>query len=37
MGIDVKKLREDFKDPFDLVNTSDGKVLFLRKWETQSP
>ena len=37
MGIDVKKLREDFKEPFDLVNTSDGKVLFLRKWETQSP
>ncbi len=37
MGIDVKKLREDFKEPFDLVNTSDGITLFLRKWESQSP
>ena len=33
MEIDVKKLREDFKDPFDLINTSDGLTLFLRKWE----
>jgi len=37
MEIDVKKLREDFKEPFELVNTSDGITLFLRKWETQSP
>ncbi len=37
MGIDVKKLRQDFKEPFDLVNTSDGKVLFLRKWGSQNP
>ena len=37
MGIDVKKLREDFKEPHDLVNTSDGVTLFLRKWESQSP
>ena len=37
MGIDVKKLREDFKEPYDLVNTSDGVILFLRKWESQSP
>lgn len=37
MGIDVKKLREDFKEPFDMVNTSDGIVLFLRKWESPSP
>ena len=37
MEIDVKKLREDFKEPFQLVNTSDGITLFLRKWETQSP
>ncbi len=37
MGIDVKKLREDFKEPYDLVTTSDGKILFLRKWESQSP
>ncbi len=37
MVIDVKKLREEFKEPFDLVNTSDGKTLFLRKWEPPSP
>jgi len=37
MEIDVKKLREDFKEPYDLVNTSDGVTLFLRKWEPQSP
>jgi len=37
MGIDVKKLREEFKEPHDLVNTSDGVTLFLRKWESESP
>jgi len=37
MGIDVKKLREDFKEPYELVNTSDGVILFLRKWESVSP
>jgi len=37
MGIDVKQLREDFKEPYDLVTTSDGVTLFLRKWESQSP
>ncbi len=37
MEIDVKKLREDFKDPHDLVNASDGVTLFLRKWESESP
>ena len=37
MGMDVKKLREDFKEPHDLVNTSDGVTLFLRKWESPSP
>jgi alpha-beta hydrolase superfamily lysophospholipase len=36
MGIEVKKLRENFKEPFDVVNTSDGIVLFLRKWESPS-
>ena len=36
MGIDVKKLREDFKEPYDLVSTSDGATLFLRKWESKS-
>ena len=37
MEIDVKKLREDFKEPYELVNTSDRITLFLRKWESQSP
>jgi len=37
MGIDIKKLREDFKEPYDLINTSDGVTLFLRKWGSQSP
>ena len=37
MGIDVKKLREDFKEPYEVVTTSDGITLFLRKWESQSP
>ena len=37
MGIDVKKLREEFKEPHEVVTTSDGITLFLRKWESQSP
>jgi len=37
MGIDVKKLREEFKEPYEVVTTSDGITLFLRKWESQSP
>ncbi|NVM45316.1 MAG: alpha/beta hydrolase [Candidatus Lokiarchaeota archaeon] len=37
MVINVKKLREEFTEPFDLVNTSDGKTLFLRKWVPTSP
>lgn len=37
MTIDVEKLRKEFKEPFDLVTTSDGISLFLRKWEPQSP
>ncbi|MHA1471620.1 MAG: alpha/beta hydrolase [Promethearchaeota archaeon] len=37
MGIDVKKLREDFKEPHELITTTDGVTLFLRKWESPSP
>ena len=37
MGIDLVKLREDFKGPHYLVSTSDGKKLFLRVWEPESP
>jgi len=37
MGIDLVKLREDFKGPHYLVSTSDGKKLFLRVWEPENP
>ena len=37
MVIDVKKLREEFKGSHELVVTSDGITLFLRKWESPSP
>jgi len=36
MGIDLVKLREDFKGPHYLVSTSDGKELFLRVWEPEN-
>ncbi|HUX98709.1 MAG TPA: alpha/beta fold hydrolase [Candidatus Deferrimicrobium sp.] len=36
MGIDVVKLREEFQDSHYLINTSDGKVLFLRAWEPKT-
>jgi acylglycerol lipase len=29
---DVRRLRNEFKEPHELVRTSDGKVLFLRHW-----
>ena len=31
--LDVARLRADFHEPHDLVETSDGKVLFLRRWD----
>jgi len=37
MGIDLVKLREDFKGPHYLVSTSDGNKLFLRVWEPENP
>ncbi|MBY9020935.1 MAG: alpha/beta fold hydrolase [Candidatus Lokiarchaeota archaeon] len=37
MEIDVKKIREDFKETYDLFKTSDGVSLFLRKWEPSTP
>ena len=37
MEIDVKKLRAEFKEPHEVLTTSDGITLFLRKWESQSP
>jgi acylglycerol lipase len=32
MAPDVRKLRAEFKEPHELVRTSDGKILFLRHW-----
>lgn len=37
MVLDVKKLRDEFKGSYDLVNTSDGITLFLRKWNPPNP
>jgi len=37
MVIDVKNLRKDFKEPFEVVEVSDGTTLFLRKWVPQNP
>lgn len=31
--IDVVKLRGECREPHDLLETSDGKVLFLRRWD----
>ena len=33
MEIDIKKLRAEFKGSHELITTSDGITLFLRKWE----
>lgn len=30
--IDVNRLRAEFEGPHELVNTSDGKILFIRRW-----
>ena len=32
-GPDVAKLRAEYGGPHDLVNTSDGKTLFVRRWD----
>ncbi len=37
MGIDVPQLRLECKDPNELIETSDGRTLFLRKWEASTP
>ena len=34
-GVDVVKLREEYKGPHDLIETSDGKRLFLRRWNAE--
>ena len=30
--LDVRRLRDEFREPHELVRTSDGAVLFLRHW-----
>jgi acylglycerol lipase len=32
----VSQLRDQFKEPHELVRTSDGKVLFLRQWPSSA-
>jgi acylglycerol lipase len=34
-NIDVARLRGEYKGPHELVQTSDGKTLFLRRWEAE--
>jgi acylglycerol lipase len=34
---DVARFRNEFKEPHDLVKTSDGKTIFLRRWDAQEP
>ena len=34
MPIDVAHLRADYKGPHELVSTSDGKALFVRRWNS---
>jgi len=31
-ALDVAQLRDEFREPHELVRTSDGKILFLRSW-----
>ena len=33
--VDIKKYRQEFKDPHYFVSTSDDKILFLRAWVPQ--
>ncbi|MFW9817227.1 MAG: alpha/beta hydrolase [Candidatus Thorarchaeota archaeon] len=37
MDIDIEKLRSEFNKPHDAITTSDGRVLFLRKWNPSAP
>jgi len=32
MSVDVARLRAEYKGPHELVSTSDGKTLFVRRW-----
>jgi acylglycerol lipase len=33
--LDVARLRAEYKGPHDLVSTSDGRTLFVRRWDTK--
>ncbi len=35
--IDVARMRAEYRGPHDLIETSDGQVLFLRRWDAASP
>lgn len=35
MAIDVTRLRAEYKGPHELVSTSDGKTLFVRRWNAE--
>lgn len=35
-ALDVTKLRNEFKEPHELLHTSDGKVLFVRHWPSNA-
>jgi acylglycerol lipase len=35
--LDVDRARSEFRGPHELVRTSDGKILFLRRWEASGP
>ncbi len=37
MNLKASTLRNEFDDPHHLINTSDGKLLFLRTWEPKPP
>ncbi len=35
LHIDIQRLRSEFREPHNLLTTSDGTTLFVRKWEAQ--
>lgn len=35
MTVDVARLRAEYKGPHELINTSDGKALFVRRWNAE--
>lgn len=36
-AVDVEKLRREYTGPHELVRASDGKTLFVRRWDAQDP